>query len=131
MSALLSTAFPSGLFRRHIRGRAENHALLRGGIAQRGRVREIQFGLFSGKRLRQSEVQHLHLAVRSDLDVGGLEVAVDDALLMGGFEGFGNLQGQFQGFFNRDRAGFIRSASVSPSTNSRTRKLVPPDSSSP
>ena len=77
--------------------------MLCGGVAQRGRVRQIQVGLFPCKRLRQSEVQHLHLAVGRDLDVGGLQVAVDDALLMRGFEGFGNLQGQLQGFFNRDR----------------------------
>ena len=57
---------------------------------------EFRFGLFSGKCLRQSKVQHLHLAVGRDLDIGRLEVAVDDALLMRGFESFRNLQCQFQ-----------------------------------
>ena len=57
------------LLRRHICRRAENHSLLRGHVAQRGRVRQIQFGLFPGKRLRQAEIQHLHFAVRRDLDV--------------------------------------------------------------
>ena len=106
MSARLSTALPACLFRRHVCCRAEDDALLRGGIAQRGRVRQVQFCLFPGKRLRQSEVQHLHLAVRRDFDVGRLQVAVDDALLMRGFEGFGDLQGQFQRFLDRDRTGF-------------------------
>ena len=32
------------------------------------------------QRLRQPEVEHLHRAVGPHLDVGGLEIAVDDAL---------------------------------------------------
>ena len=41
--------------------------------------------------LRQAEVEHLHRAVRRDLDVRGLQVAVDDALLVRGLERVGNL----------------------------------------
>ena len=37
-------------------------------------------------QLRKSEIQHLHRAVRRDLDVRGLEVAVNDALLVRRFE---------------------------------------------
>ena len=37
-------------------------------------------------RLCETEVQHLHGAVRTDLDVRGLEIAMDDAELVGGFE---------------------------------------------
>ena len=92
MSARLSTVF-HGLLGRHIRSRAENDALLRGRIAQRRRVRQIQLRLLSGKCLRQSEIQHLHLAIGSDFDICGLEVPVDDAFFMRGFESFSNLQG--------------------------------------
>jgi len=69
------------------------------------------------------------LAVRGHLDIGRLQIAVDDALLMRGFQGFCDLKGQFSstgiGPF------FIWSASVSPSTSSTTGKIVPSDSSSP
>ena len=35
------------------------------------------------RRLRQTEVQHLHRAVVAHLDVGGLQIAMDDALFVG------------------------------------------------
>ena len=37
-------------------------------------------------RLGEAEIQHLDRAVGSDLDVGGLEIAMDDALFVRGFE---------------------------------------------
>ena len=43
----------------------------------------------------ETEVQHFHDAVRPDLDVGGLQIAMDDALLVSGFQRFGD--------FSRDR----------------------------
>ena len=46
------------------------------------------FGL---DRLRESEVEDFDDAVRAELDVGGLEVAMDDALVVRGFEGFSDL----------------------------------------
>ena len=42
-------------------------------------------------RLREAEVEHLHRAVGADLDVGGLEVAVDDPLLVRRLERLGHL----------------------------------------
>ncbi len=42
-------------------------------------------------RFRQTEVQHFHAAVGAHLDVCGLEVAMDDAELVRGFERVGNL----------------------------------------
>ena len=41
--------------------------------------------------LRQPEVQHLHRAIGFDLDVGGLQIAMDDALLVRGLERLGDL----------------------------------------
>ena len=40
----------------------------------------------SPRCLRQSEVQHLHPALRRDFHVGGLQVAVDDSFLVCRFE---------------------------------------------
>ena len=66
-------------------------------------LRGITFGV-GIKRLRQTEVQHLHRAVLSDLDVGGFQIAVYDASLVSRFEGFGDLFGDGQGFVERDRS---------------------------
>ena len=55
------------------------------------------------QRLRQSEVQHFHCAVFAHLDVARLQVAMDDALLMRGFESSGNLAGQRDRFVHRQR----------------------------
>ena len=41
--------------------------------------------------LGESEVQHLHGAVGSDLDVGGLQVAMDDAQVVRGCQRVGDL----------------------------------------
>ena len=42
-------------------------------------------------RLRQAEVEHLHRAVGAHLDVRGLQIAMDDPLLVRGFERLGDL----------------------------------------
>jgi hypothetical protein len=68
--------------------------------AQRGRVlglrdsgNSVDFG--------QSKVQHLHRAIRLDLDVGGLQVAVGDPFFVGGFQRIRYLPCDTQGFFKR------------------------------
>ena len=53
--------------------------------------------------LGQAEVEDLHLAVGCELDVGGLEVAVDDALLVRLLEGLGDLLRDLEGLGDRDR----------------------------
>ena len=53
------------------------------------------------RRLRQPEVEHLHHAVRRDLDVRGLQVAVDDPFLVRGLERVGDLPRDRQRFVNR------------------------------
>ena len=54
---------------------------------------------------RQAEVQDLHRAVGADLDVGGFQIAMDDALLMRGFDGVGDLSGDGDGVIDGNRSG--------------------------
>ena len=58
----------------------------------------------SGSQLRQAEVQHLHRAVGPHLDVRGLQIAMDDPLLVRGFQRLGDLPRDRQRFVERDRA---------------------------
>ena len=72
------------LLRRHVRRRARlrDRACLRGGVPQAGRRLTRQ----QRNRLRHAEVEHLHRTIPHDLNVGGLQVAVDDAFRVGGAE---------------------------------------------
>ena len=54
-------------------------------------------------RLGQPEVEHLHRAVRSHLDVCGFEIAMDDPLLMRRFERLCDLLRDRQRLVDRDR----------------------------
>ena len=56
------------------------------------------------RELGQPEVEHLHGAVVSHFDVGRLQIAMDDALLVRRFERFGDLPGDRQRFVDRDRS---------------------------
>jgi len=55
-------------------------------------------------RLRQTEVQHLDPPVGSQLDVGGLQVPVDDPVLMGFLQGLRDLPRDEQGLVEGYRA---------------------------
>ena len=83
----------SRLLGAHIRRRTENDARPR---CARGCQSSSQSDV-SGRRclecLRQSEVEDLDRACRRDLDVGRLEIAVDDAVLVSCLEGTGDLVG--------------------------------------
>ena len=84
------------------------------------------------QRLGQPEVEHLHGAVRPHLDVRGLQIAVDDALLVRGFERLGDLLARSAAPHQPEsvpRA--IRSASVGPSTSSITSARPPAGSLDP
>ena len=76
----------AGLLRRHVGDRAHHDALPRAG--HRGHVR-----LRCGRRLHlgEAEVEHLHAIARADEDVGGFDVAVDDARAMRGVQRVGDL----------------------------------------
>ena len=57
-----------------------------------------------GAQLRQSEVQHLDGAIGAQLDVGGLEIAMDDALFVRGLQRIGQLAGNRERLVERHRA---------------------------
>ena len=62
-----------------------------------------------------------------DLDVGGLQIAVDDALLVRRFERLGDLLRDRQRLVERNRAARDPLRQSSPSTSSITSACMPPD----
>jgi hypothetical protein len=58
---------------------------------QRRRRRRIRARRRGIERFCKAEVEHLDRAVRADLDVRRLQIPVDDALVVRGLEGVGNL----------------------------------------
>ena len=88
------------LLGRHVRRRTHHDALLR--VAIRGPRR---VGWAAGSQLLgQTEVEHLHPAVGGHHDVGRLQVAVDDALVVGGRQGVGHGRGNLQDALERQPA---------------------------
>ncbi len=80
---------------------------------------------------RQAEVEYLHHAVRAHFHVGRLQIAVNDCLFMGRLDRTRDLPGDWKRFIERYRPCAMRSASVGPSTSSRTSARRSPDSSRP
>ena len=90
----------AGLLRRHVGGGAEDEAGRGAGVGERRGLRQVgRRGARALPRLGEAEVENRGLAVGSELDVRRLEVAVDDALLVGLFERLGDLP--------RDRDGLV------------------------
>ncbi len=85
----------SGLLGRHVGRGAEDEPGGRAGVGERRRLRQVGGGrdspTLAAPRLGQAEVEDLDLPVRRHLHVRGLEVAVDDALLVRLLEGLGDL----------------------------------------
>ena len=55
---------------------------------------------FVDSQLRQTKIQHLSLTVLGDENVGGLDVAMDDAFAMGYLQSRGDLYAEFQNRLN-------------------------------
>src|SRR5262249_570904 len=62
--------------------------------------------------LGEAEVENFRIATRSDEDVGGLDVAMDDALRVSGGEGVYDLDGPFEEVGNFHAAGAAKLAKV-------------------
>ena len=75
--------------------------------------------------LREAKVEHLDGAVLPYLDVGRLQIAVDDPLVVRRFQGLGDLLRDRQCFVERDRAVYDPLRRSSPSTSSITRACRP------
>ncbi len=98
------------LLRSHVGGRADRGSFCRHSHGDRRGVRRRV-----ADNLRETKIEHFHAAAGSDLDVGGFEIAVDDALFVRGFEGCGDLSGDAQRLIERQRA-----FGEAPSTSSMT-----------
>jgi hypothetical protein len=85
------------LFRRHIL-QSSGDAPLRGDGGPRDVVGAECRGLFG-----EAEIQQVDALLR-DQNVGGLQIAVDDAFAVGGVESVENLPGVLPGFLHRKRA---------------------------
>ena len=114
------------LLRRHVGGGAEDEPGRGPGVGEGGRLRQVPARpaarSVAAPGLRETEVEDLDLALRRQLHVRGLQVAVDDALLVGFFQGLGDLLREADRFVERDGPRFSRSARSSPSTSSMARK---------
>ena len=87
----------------------------------------VSHGFRVSRKLRQTEVQNLGFTARGDEDVCGLDIAMDDALLVRRFQRIGDLNREAQYFIGGRGAAFeaIRSRSVCPSSNGITMKGWP------
>ena len=102
MSRARVRRLPAHLLRRHVADRAEDHA---GAGAGRDGGLFAGRGAFVGTRqLREAEVEDLHAPVVGDEQVLGLQVAMDDALVVRGREAVGDLHGVVDGLAHRQRA---------------------------
>jgi hypothetical protein len=92
--------FALGLLGSHVRGGSQDHAGLRRGHAEGGRLGgPLRSGRGRIGHLGQAEVEHLHRAVGLDLDVGWLQIAMGDAFLVGFTQRVTYLPCDTQGFF--------------------------------
>lgn len=101
----LIDGFALGLLGRHVGGGAQDHAGLGGHAGEGGGIRNVRRGGMVVERLGESEIEHLDHAAVGDLDVGGLEVAMDNAAPVSVLESLANLTGDGQRVVHRKRTG--------------------------
>ena len=102
----LSTGLPLRLLGPHVGRRAEDQPDCGHRAARDASASSDASALAAPRRLqrlRQPEVEHLHRAVGAHLDVGRLEIAMDDALLVRRFERLGDLPRDRQRLVERNR----------------------------
>ena len=100
--------FGAGLLGRHVGDGAERAAgageVIGVGAAIGGeRVADGGFGAGAGD-FGEAEVENFCVAARGDENVGGLDVAVDDAFGVGGVESVGDVDGEVEQGFEIERA---------------------------
>ena len=110
--------FAPRLLGTHVGRRSQNHACLRGRHADGGGILGARGGRRGVDRLRQSEIEDFDSAIRRDLDVGGLQIAVDDPFFVRGFQRVGNLARNSKELSASSGSGPLGDW---PSTNSMTR----------
>ena len=77
---------------------------MRDGRGQRGRLARVELGIqLRLHRLGQAEVEDLRAALVGDPEVGGLQIAVDDAAFVGGLQSFCHLEEEWNDLVKRDR----------------------------
>ena len=87
-----------GLFGRHVGDSAEGGAGAgeMSGVGSERSLVAISGGRFCGGKFGEAEIEDFGVAASGDEDVGGLDVAVDDAFGVGGIESFGDLNGSVE-----------------------------------
>ena len=81
-----------------------------------GEVAGSRLRRFGGERFGEAEVEDLEAAIRGDLEVGGLEVAMDDAALVRVLQGIDQLVDEGEDFVLAAEG----PAGAAPSTSSMT-----------
>ena len=96
-SVRLSTGWPRGLLRAHVGQRSQQHARLRCVRPDGRRVRRPTRPTEPHRRAARPKSSTLTVPCRRDLDVGGLEIAVDDAFFVRRLEGVRDLNRNIRG----------------------------------
>src|SRR5262249_10830991 len=95
----------SGLFWRHISGGAKYHPRICRGetIHECRRVRKRGVAGIGMHRLRATKIQNFYFSFRTAFDVGRLQIAMDNSLLMRGFQRIANGCRDVESIFDGDR----------------------------
>ena len=96
--------FAFGLFGRHVGGGAENDAGHGAHVTDGRRILQVAGGRIALDGFGEAEVENFHDGVGTDFYVGRLQVAVNDAAIVRGFQAFSNLAGDGQRIFEFNAA---------------------------